>query len=65
MFQLFALSPGPALAESCGRSEFIEAVLRRSIAVGCLIGTYEREPKMIAEDDNAVAVAATPIFTTA
>jgi Raf kinase inhibitor-like YbhB/YbcL family protein len=66
VFQLFALSPGPALSESCGRTEFIDAVLRRSIAVGCLIGTYERAPKIRADDDStAMAAATTPMYTTA
>ena len=62
VFQLFALSTGPALSESCGRTEFIEAVLRRSIAVGCLIGTYERSPKVIVDEADA---GATPMYTTA
>jgi Raf kinase inhibitor-like YbhB/YbcL family protein len=66
VFQLFALSPGPALSESCGRTEFIEAVLQRSIAVGCLIGTYERAPKIRADDDSTATLAATtPMYTTA
>ncbi len=66
VFQLFALSPGPALSESCGRTELIDAVLRRSIAVGCLIGTYERAPKIRADDDSAATLAATtPMYTTA
>jgi Raf kinase inhibitor-like YbhB/YbcL family protein len=43
VFQLFALKSGPALAAVPGRREFIDIILDRAIAVGCLIGTYERE----------------------
>ena len=57
VFQLFALCAGPLLSQFCGRGEFIEAVLNRDIAVGCLIGTYERSPKIIEdEEENAVMV---------
>jgi len=42
VFQVFALGAGPAVSEVPGRREFIDVVLDRAIAVGCLIGTYER-----------------------
>jgi Raf kinase inhibitor-like YbhB/YbcL family protein len=42
VFQVFALMPGPDFASPPGRREFIEMVLNRALAVGCLIGTYER-----------------------
>jgi Raf kinase inhibitor-like YbhB/YbcL family protein len=64
VFQLFAFRAGPLLSHSCGRSEFIDAVLARAIAVGCLIGTYERAAQDIdihvqdagAVEANALAV---------
>jgi Raf kinase inhibitor-like YbhB/YbcL family protein len=56
VFQLFALSAGPLLSQFCGRGEFIEAVLERAIAVGCLIGTYERSPKVIEDEDEVDGV---------
>jgi Raf kinase inhibitor-like YbhB/YbcL family protein len=42
VFQVFALMPGPSFSSAPGRREFIEAILNRTLAVGCLIGTYER-----------------------
>jgi len=42
VFQLFALRGAPVFATGPGRSALIEAVLTHAIAVGCLIGTYER-----------------------
>jgi len=42
VFQVFALRPGSGFSKSVGRSEFIKVVLDRAIAVGCLIGLYER-----------------------
>lgn len=41
-FQFFALRDGAAFSQVPGREEFIEVVLDRAIAAGCLIGTYER-----------------------
>ncbi len=55
VFQLFALCAGPLLSQFCGRGEFIEVVLNRAIAVGCLIGTYERAPQDI-EDKEQIEV---------
>jgi Raf kinase inhibitor-like YbhB/YbcL family protein len=42
VFQVFALREGPPFSKSAGRKEFVEVILDRAIAVGCLIGTYER-----------------------
>jgi len=41
-FQFFALSAGAHFSKVPGREEFIEVVLDRAVAAGCLIGTYER-----------------------
>jgi Raf kinase inhibitor-like YbhB/YbcL family protein len=59
VFQLFALCAGPLLSQFCGRGEFIEAVLNRAIAVGCLIGTYERSPKIIEDEEENELIAQT------
>jgi Raf kinase inhibitor-like YbhB/YbcL family protein len=56
VFQLFALRAGPLLSQFCGRGEFIDAVLDRAIAVGCLIGTYERSPKDIQDERDLEAI---------
>jgi Raf kinase inhibitor-like YbhB/YbcL family protein len=61
VFQMFALRAGPLLSQFCGRGEFIDAVMQRAVAVGCVIGTYERSPKDIEYveevlEANAVAV---------
>ena len=42
VFQVFALIEGPNFTTMPGRREFIAAVLNRAVAVGCLIGVYER-----------------------
>lgn len=42
VFQVFALREGAPLSKALGRKEFIDVILDRAIAVGCLIGTYER-----------------------
>jgi len=41
-FQVFALREGKAFSDAPGRSELAEAIRDRALAVGCLIGTYER-----------------------
>lgn len=51
VFQLFALRAGPAFSETPGRREFIEAVLDRATAVGCLIGTYERAQRQTTDPE--------------
>jgi Raf kinase inhibitor-like YbhB/YbcL family protein len=45
VFQMFALRSGPPFSAAPGRGELIDVVLERAIAVGCLIGTYEREER--------------------
>ncbi len=42
VFQVYALRDGARLSEAPGRRAFIDLILDRAIAVGCLIGTYER-----------------------
>jgi Raf kinase inhibitor-like YbhB/YbcL family protein len=42
VFQVFALGAGPPFSAAPGRRAFIDLILDRAIAVGCLIGTYER-----------------------
>jgi Raf kinase inhibitor-like YbhB/YbcL family protein len=46
VFQVFALTAGAPFSEVPGRREFIEIILERAIAVGCLIGTYERSERI-------------------
>jgi phosphatidylethanolamine-binding protein (PEBP) family uncharacterized protein len=50
VFQLFALRAGPQV-DGLGRRAFIELILDRAIAVGCLIGTYEREARATIDAD--------------
>ena len=52
VFQVFALRDGPPFSKTAGRKEFVEAILERAIAVGCLIGTYERGSAEKAEDES-------------
>jgi Raf kinase inhibitor-like YbhB/YbcL family protein len=58
-FQVFALSSGPVLPSGVGRHEVLEAILKRALAAGCLLGTYERPHRAANEagagDDNAKA----------
>lgn len=42
VFQIYALRAGAPFSDVPGRREFIAAILERAVAVGCLIGTYER-----------------------
>ena len=60
VFQMFALRAGPPFSAAPGRGEFIEAVLDRAIAVGCLIGTYQREERVASapsENESTAAMA--------
>jgi len=41
-FQFFGLRAGVHFSKVPGREEFIDVVLDRAVAAGCLIGTYER-----------------------
>ena len=54
VFQVFALSAGPPFSHTTGRGEFIAGILDRAIAVGCLIGTYERSGGVAATDEEVV-----------
>ncbi len=64
VFQVFALRDGPPFSKTAGRREFIETILDRAIAVGCLIGTYERgsvqksEAARLSEQPEAIAAPA-------
>jgi len=60
VFQVFALSAGPPFSAVPGRHEFIDVVLDRAIAVGCLIGTYERAERVgtAAESETEMGLAA-------
>ena len=49
VFQVFALRDGPPVEGAPGRRAFIDLVLERAVAVGCLIGTYERSSREDAE----------------
>jgi len=52
VFQAYALRSGGSFSESPGRREFISAILDRAIAVGCLIGTYERSERVHSDQGN-------------
>jgi len=45
-FQMFLLSEGPAFSAAPGRGEMLDAVRRRALARGCLIGMYERPSEL-------------------
>jgi Raf kinase inhibitor-like YbhB/YbcL family protein len=60
VFQVFALRAGPAFAKAAGRKEFIDIILDRAIAVGCLIGTYERGSSQTISDDQAEQAIGSP-----
>ncbi len=45
VFQVYALRGGAPFSNAPGRREFIQAILERALAVGCLIGTYERSER--------------------
>ena len=49
VFQIFALAAGNAFSDAPGRRELIDAVLERAIGVGCLIGTYDRTERVVAD----------------
>jgi Raf kinase inhibitor-like YbhB/YbcL family protein len=51
-FQLFALKEGKAFSDAPGRKELAEAIQDRAIAVGSLIGTYERTGVHNREQDS-------------
>jgi Raf kinase inhibitor-like YbhB/YbcL family protein len=51
-FQVFALKDGKAFSDAPGRKELAEAIRDRALAVGCLIGTYERTSASTVEQKN-------------
>jgi Raf kinase inhibitor-like YbhB/YbcL family protein len=55
VFQVFALGAGPSFSEIPGRGELIDAILSRALAVGCLIGTYERAGRAASASDEEVS----------
>jgi Raf kinase inhibitor-like YbhB/YbcL family protein len=52
VFQVFALIPGADFSSVPGRREFIQVILDRAIAVGCIIGTYERAERVGADPET-------------
>ena len=63
VFQVFALIPGPEFSNVPGRREFIDAILNRAVAVGCVIGTYERAARSgaVAETEASITDAAAEV----
>jgi Raf kinase inhibitor-like YbhB/YbcL family protein len=51
-FQVFALAAGEPLSKSPGRREVSAAIRERAIAKGCLIGTYQRDITVKADEDS-------------
>jgi Raf kinase inhibitor-like YbhB/YbcL family protein len=54
VFQVFALRKGLPFSGVPGRREFTAVILDRAMAVGCLIGTYERSQRNASLDGEAV-----------
>jgi len=54
-FQVFALSPGAVFSETPGRDEVLEILASHGIASGLLIGTYERDHTVKADDELPLA----------
>ncbi|HEY0749002.1 MAG TPA: YbhB/YbcL family Raf kinase inhibitor-like protein [Steroidobacteraceae bacterium] len=55
VFQVFALPAGASFSKAVGRREFINMVLDRAVAAGCLIGIYERSSRPETVSDAALA----------
>lgn len=51
-FQVFALSPGAVFSENPGRDEVLEILASHGIASGLLIGTYERDGTIRADEES-------------
>ena len=51
-FQVFALIDGEPLSKSPGRREVSAAIRERAIAKGCLIGTYQRDITVKADEES-------------
>jgi Raf kinase inhibitor-like YbhB/YbcL family protein len=60
VFQVFALREGSPFSKTAGRKEFINTILDRAIAVGCLIGIYGRSStekiEELPEHPEAIAI---------
>jgi Raf kinase inhibitor-like YbhB/YbcL family protein len=54
-FQLFALADGEPFKDAPGRHELIEALRKRAIASGCLIGTYTRDNRIEVKDEQTAS----------
>jgi Raf kinase inhibitor-like YbhB/YbcL family protein len=54
-FQLFALADGAPFKDAPGRHELIEALRKRAIASGCLIGTYTRDKRIEVKDEQTAS----------
>jgi phosphatidylethanolamine-binding protein (PEBP) family uncharacterized protein len=61
VFQVFALMPGPNFSSPPGRRQFIEVILNRAVAVGCLIGTYERGQRIGAAGEERATADDAPL----
>jgi Raf kinase inhibitor-like YbhB/YbcL family protein len=61
VFQVFALMPGPSFSNAPGRREFIEVILNRTLAVGCVIGTYERPGRAAVDRQESVGTQDAPL----
>lgn len=61
VFQVFALMSGPNFSSPPGRREFIEAILNRALAVGCLIGTFERAHRVGAASEERAPAQDAPL----
>jgi Raf kinase inhibitor-like YbhB/YbcL family protein len=60
VFQVFALREGAPFSKGAGRGELVKAILDRAIAVGCLIGTYERSVRKPIETEQEAPLEAMP-----
>ena len=58
-FQLFALADGEPFNDAPGRHELVEALRKRAIASGCLIGTYTRDNRISAKEEDAPSESVT------
>jgi Raf kinase inhibitor-like YbhB/YbcL family protein len=61
VFQVFALMPGPNFATPPGRRELLDVILNRALAVGCLIGTYERGQRVGPAGEERAAAEDAPL----
>jgi Raf kinase inhibitor-like YbhB/YbcL family protein len=66
-FQVFALAAGEPLSKSPGRREVSSAIRERALAKGCLIGTYQRDITVKADEEAVrsadVTAMADPVQT--